>query len=62
MDGSRLAAIGWSHRVAFEGGLADTIAWYRANEEWWRPLLNADWTAYYDRQYRKRLAESVPRG
>jgi dTDP-glucose 4,6-dehydratase len=61
MDGSRLAAIGWSHRVAFEAGLADTIAWYRANEDWWRPLLNADWTAYYDRQYGKRLAESVPR-
>jgi len=24
--------------VPFEQGLADTIAWYRANEAWWRPL------------------------
>ena len=62
MDGSRLAAIGWKHRVAFEPGLSDTVAWYRVNEDWWRPLLNADWAAYYDRQYGKRLAESVPGG
>jgi len=60
MDGTRLAALGWSHQVAFEAGLADTVAWYRDHESWWRPLLNADWADYYDRQYGKRLAESVP--
>jgi dTDP-D-glucose 4,6-dehydratase len=27
--------------VEFESGLADTIAWYRENEAWWRPLIEA---------------------
>ena len=60
MDGARLAALGWRHNVAFEAGMADTVAWYRDHEAWWRPLLNADWADYYGRQYGKRLAESVP--
>ncbi|WP_179558918.1 dTDP-glucose 4,6-dehydratase [Microbacterium sp. AK009] len=30
--------LGWEPRYRhFESGIADTIAWYRANEEWWRP-------------------------
>jgi dTDP-glucose 4,6-dehydratase len=24
--------------IEFETGLADTLAWYRDNESWWRPL------------------------
>jgi dTDP-glucose 4,6-dehydratase len=59
MDGSRLAGLGWRHRVAFEDGLAATVAWYRDNEAWWRPLLDEDFAAYYDRQYGRRLAGSV---
>ena len=61
LDGARLEALGWSQQVPFETGLADTVAWYRDHETWWRPLLDADWADYYDRQYGKRLAESVPR-
>jgi dTDP-glucose 4,6-dehydratase len=59
MDGGRLAALGWRHRVGFDEGLAATVAWYRDHEAWWRPLLDRDWQAYYDRQYGRRLAESV---
>ena len=33
--------LGYAPEVAFEQGLADTIAWYRANEAWWRPLKEA---------------------
>lgn len=30
--------LGWEpHFKDFEAGLADTIAWYRENEDWWRP-------------------------
>ncbi len=32
------AELGYEPRVAFETGLADTVAWYRANESWWRAL------------------------
>jgi dTDP-glucose 4,6-dehydratase len=30
--------LGYSPQVPFEQGLAQTIAWYRDNESWWRPL------------------------
>jgi dTDP-glucose 4,6-dehydratase len=30
--------LGYAPAVPFEQGLADTVAWYRANEAWWRPL------------------------
>lgn len=30
--------LGYSPRVDFAQGLADTVQWYRDNEAWWRPL------------------------
>ena len=30
--------LGYEPRVPFETGLAETVAWYQANEAWWRPL------------------------
>ncbi|HZV77304.1 MAG TPA: dTDP-glucose 4,6-dehydratase [Candidatus Babeliales bacterium] len=38
VDSGKLRALGWSPRVAFETGLAQTVDWYRTNEAWWRPL------------------------
>jgi dTDP-glucose 4,6-dehydratase len=29
----------WAPGVAFEEGLPETVRWYRANPDWWRPLL-----------------------
>jgi dTDP-glucose 4,6-dehydratase len=31
-------ALGWEPTVAFEQGLAETVAWYTANRSWWEPL------------------------
>ncbi len=30
--------LGWEPQVGFEEGLDETVAWYLANEQWWRPL------------------------
>jgi dTDP-glucose 4,6-dehydratase len=30
--------LGWTQTVDFDAGLARTIDWYLANEDWWRPL------------------------
>ncbi|AYY14445.1 dTDP-glucose 4,6-dehydratase [Actinobacteria bacterium YIM 96077] len=30
--------LGYVPRIPFERGLADTVAWYRANRAWWEPL------------------------
>ena len=38
VDDSALRALGYAPQHAFDEGLAETIAWYRANEDWWRPL------------------------
>lgn len=47
-------ALGWRPQVPFEQGLCDTIAWYRENEAWWRPLKSGEFLSYYKRQYAHR--------
>ncbi len=53
LDTSKLRALGWQPTVAFDDGLASTVAWYRANEWWWRPIKEQDpaYRAYYQAQY-----------
>jgi dTDP-glucose 4,6-dehydratase len=39
--------LGWLPRFAdFESGLANTIEWYQAHEDWWRPHKDATEAAY----------------
>jgi dTDP-glucose 4,6-dehydratase len=59
MDGSKLKALGWRNRVPFEEGVARTVDWYLANEDWWRSIRSGEWDAYYERQYGSRLAASA---
>ena len=59
MDGSKLAALGWSPRMSFDDGIASTVAWYRDHEPWWRAARDDDWDAYYERQYGHRLRDGV---
>ena len=60
MDGTRIAALGWVPKTAFEDGLAQTIDWFVANEAWWRAIRSGEWDAYYQRQYGQRLATGQP--
>ena len=40
IDPSRIRdELGWRPSVTVEEGLAKTVDWYLANEDWWRPLL-----------------------
>ena len=42
--------LGWTpQHDDFESGLAATIAWYRDNESWWRPLKDASEAMYEER-------------
>ncbi|MBO6852449.1 MAG: dTDP-glucose 4,6-dehydratase [Marivivens sp.] len=34
--------LGWRPSVTVEEGLARTVNWFLANEDWWRPLLSRD--------------------
>jgi dTDP-glucose 4,6-dehydratase len=48
IDASKLRdELGWRPRYAdFERGLADTVAWYRANRAWWEPQKAATEARY----------------
>ena len=51
LDSAKARALGWSPRVDFATGLADTVAWYREREDWWRPIKSGEFRDYYRRQY-----------
>jgi dTDP-glucose 4,6-dehydratase len=38
VDTAKVRELGWKPEHTFEEALDATIAWYRANEAWWRPL------------------------
>jgi dTDP-glucose 4,6-dehydratase len=40
IDASRInAELGWHPEETFETGIEKTVAWYLANEAWWRPIV-----------------------
>lgn len=38
VDTAKIQALGWRPQHSFDEALDRTIAWYRENETWWRPL------------------------
>ena len=54
VDTAKARTLGWAPRVDFATGLTETIAWYRKNEAWWRPLKSGEFLEYYKRQYAHR--------
>jgi dTDP-glucose 4,6-dehydratase len=55
LSSQKVRALGWSPRVRFAEGLADTVAWYRGNAWWWEPIRSGEYRAYYERQYGRSL-------
>jgi dTDP-glucose 4,6-dehydratase len=53
-----LNAIGWKPEISIEEGLAQTVAWYKDNPEWWRKLKGSDYKTYYKKQYGDRLTKT----
>lgn len=56
LDTTKLRALGWRPSVPFDEGLRATVAWYRENEWWWRPIKERDpaFREYYRAQYHER--------
>jgi dTDP-glucose 4,6-dehydratase len=55
LSSEKVRALGWSPRVRFEEGLAQTVAWYHDNAWWWQPIRSGDYREYYERQYGRSL-------
>ena len=55
IDERKLAGeLGYAPARSFAQGLADTVAWYLSNEDWWRAVMDGSYRDWIDRNYRKR--------
>lgn len=48
--------LGYAPARAFADGLAETLAWYLANEHWWRAVMDGSYRDWIDRNYGARSA------
>lgn len=61
IDASKLEAeLGWKPEHNFEAGLKKTVAWYLANEWWWRPLRDKVYAGERLGTLEKQAWESTP--
>jgi dTDP-glucose 4,6-dehydratase len=52
IDASKIKhELGWEPKYRFESAIRETIAWYRANENWWRAIKSGEYLKYYETQY-----------
>ena len=53
LDTAKLRALGWRPEIPLDDGLAETVAWYRSHEAWWRPIKEGDpeFQRFYRQQY-----------
>ena len=58
LDSTRLRELGWAPRFDFQTTLDSTVDWYAANEDWWGPLVEGEFSDYYATQYGDRLRKS----
>ncbi|MEX2526837.1 MAG: dTDP-glucose 4,6-dehydratase [Gemmatimonadota bacterium] len=43
--------LGWVPEVEFPQGMADTVAWYAENRDWWQRVRSGEYRDYYQRMY-----------
>jgi dTDP-glucose 4,6-dehydratase len=46
--------LGWMPNFKFKDALAETINWYRNNNNWWNKILSGEYKNYYQLQYAQR--------
>jgi dTDP-glucose 4,6-dehydratase len=51
LSSGKVRALGWTPRMRFAEGLAETVDWYRSNNWWWEPVRSGAYREYYERQY-----------
>ncbi len=51
--------LGWQPQFTFDEWLKKTVEWYQTNTEWWKKIKSGEYKDYYEKQYNKRLENSV---
>ena len=54
IDSTKLEALGWQPKTAWDEGMAHTVQWYMDNETWWRKIKIGEYLEYYKKQYGNR--------
>lgn len=55
LDSGKLTRMtGWTPKISFADGIADTVRWFERNASWWRPIRSGEFRAYYERMYGSR--------
>ena len=47
--------LGWKPKYTFDTGIQQTIQWYLNNQDWWKNILNGEYSKYFDKMYGNRL-------
>lgn len=51
LESSKARSLGWTPRVDFESGMAETVQWYQAHRDWWGPIKSGEFLDFYRRNY-----------
>ncbi|MDO8626810.1 MAG: dTDP-glucose 4,6-dehydratase [Candidatus Magasanikbacteria bacterium] len=43
--------LGWEPKTSFADGMQKTVAWYKANTDWWQKIKSGEYQEYYKKQY-----------
>jgi dTDP-glucose 4,6-dehydratase len=52
IDSSKIQReLGWRPATPFSEGMSRTVAWYIANDVWWKKIKSGEYREYYERMY-----------
>jgi dTDP-glucose 4,6-dehydratase len=55
IDSSKIQGeLGWRPETPFPQGMSGTVAWYCANEGWWKKIKSGEYRVYYEQMYGNR--------
>jgi dTDP-glucose 4,6-dehydratase len=55
IDSSKIQReLDWRPEISFAEGMSRTVAWYAANDAWWKKIKSGEYREYYERMYGQR--------